>query len=332
MSQTAAAEQEAEVLYAVAQSVRNGLLSGQKTLPPWLFYDAAGSLLFEQITDLPEYYLTRTERVLLARHAEQILQEVAAPVTVVELGAGTATKTGIILRAAAAGQSRVLYQPIDVSASALEEARANLELSIPGVEVRPSVANYVNDPVRIERLANHSVLAMYIGSSIGNFSPFDGHQILGHLRSQMRAGDYLILGTDLAPGPHKSVAALCAAYDDASGVTAKFNRNVLLRLNRELKTNFRIERFRHRARWNQQESRIEMHLESTIDQQVTIPANAAGPHLAVQFRAGETIHTENSYKFTPSAIETMLVRAGFKVAKVFQDDLAQFAVTQAGVA
>jgi len=243
----------------------------------------------------------------------------------------TATKTGLLLRAAAVRQSSVLYQPIDVSASALEEARANIQAHIPGVEVRPGIANYVNDPVRIDRLSGHNVLAMYIGSSIGNFSPMEARAILGHLRGQMFAGDHLLLGTDLAPGRNKPVAALMAAYDDAAGITAEFNRNVLVRLNRELGADFQIDRFCHQARWNSTESRVEMHLESLIDQKVTVPANAAGSGLTLRFAAGETIHTENSYKFTLASIEDLLRDSGFDPVKVFQDDDGKFALTLACV-
>jgi len=316
---------------AVTQSARTGLLATPKRLPPWLFYDAAGSFLFEQITDLPEYYLTRTERHLLAMHAQEILRRIGAPVTIVELGAGTATKTGIVLRAAKAKQVGVLYQPIDVSHTALEEARANIEATIPGVTVRPSIANYVDQPIRIERQHGHSVVAMYIGSSIGNFSAAEAHEILSRLRAEMCAGDYLLLGTDLAPGRYKSIDALLAAYDDAAGVTAEFNRNVLVRLNRELGTDFEPACFRHRARWNAQESRIEMHLESLADQVVTVPANLAGEAFSLQFERGETIHTENSYKFTRVSIQSLLNAAGFEVAKIYQDEHEQFALTLASV-
>jgi L-histidine N-alpha-methyltransferase len=332
VSPIAAVEELAGALDGVASAVRAGLTAIPKTLPPWLFYDAAGSVLFEQITDLPEYYLTRTERTLLSMYANEMLRRIDAPVTIVELGAGTATKTGILLRAAAARQSHVLYQPIDVSASALEEARANIEAKIPGVEVRPGIANYVNDPVRIERVPGHSVLAMYIGSSIGNFSPSEAREILGHLRSQMVAGDHLILGTDLAPGRHKSVAALLDAYDDAEGVTAEFNRNVLVRLNRELGADFAIDRFRHRAHWNATESRMEMHLESLVDQRVTVPENEAGYEMTLHLRAGETIHTENSYKFTLASIADLLRNSGFEIVTIYQDEDERFALTLAGVA
>lgn len=335
MSRTIEMSGVAEAVDPVALSVREGLLSCPRTLPPWLFYDAAGSALFERITALPEYYLTRTERMLLEQHAEEIVALVRRPLTVVELGAGTAAKTGILLRAAAARQARVVYQPIDVSPSALDEARRNIEAEIPGVEVRPLIANYVTTPINLARSATEAVLALYIGSSIGNFAPEEAHEILCNLRAQMRAGDGLLLGTDLAPdlapGAGKSVAALLAAYDDAAGVTAAFNRNVLERLNRELGSDFDLQCFRHRARWNEAESRIEMHLESLSDQTVYVPANSAGAAFTVELAAGETIHTENSYKFTRASIAAMLNRAGFRLDRLFEEERQRFAVSFAKV-
>ena len=317
----------AEAVDALAAAARHGLSSTPKTLPPWLFYDEAGSQLFEQITALPEYYLTRTERDLFERHADEVFLALDSPVTIVELGAGTAAKTGILLEAATRFQEEVLYQPIDVSPSALAEARANLEAQIPRVTVRPTVANYATDPIRIHRESGHNVLALYIGSSIGNFSPAEARAILANLRSQLRPGDALLLGTDLAPGPCKSVADLLRAYDDASGVTAAFNLNMLDRLNRELGSDFDLDCFSHVARWNPAESRIEMHLASSCRQTVGIPANAAGPALTLHFTPGETIHTENSHKFTSASIAALLTN--FSPVRTFTDPDRLFAVTLA---
>ena len=255
-----------DVVSPVALAAREGLLGEPKTLPPWLFYDEAGSRLFEEITQLPEYYLTRVERGILAGSADAIVRGMGGPVTIAELGAGTATKTGLLLAAAAKVQKRVLYQPIDVSASALDEACVWIEAEIPGVTVAPQVANYITESIRIERSKGTKVLALYIGSSIGNFSPDEASGILVNLRARLQPGDALLLGTDLAPGVNKSVARLVAAYDDAQGVTAAFNRNVLTRLNVELGTDFNVECFRHVARWNGAESRMEMHLESLVEQ------------------------------------------------------------------
>lgn len=319
----------AEPLSSVAEAARTGLSSHPKTLPPWLFYDKVGSELFEQITALPEYYLTRTERALFELHADEILAEFKEAVTIAELGAGTATKTGILLRAATRLQSAVLYQPIDVSPSALREACENLEVGCPGVVVSPQVANYITEPIRIDRPHEHRILALYIGSSIGNFSPDEAHAILANLRRQLLPGDALLLGTDLAPCAAKPVSELLAAYDDAAGVTAAFNRNTLIRLNRELGANFQLDCFDHKARWNPVESRIEMHLISDCDQVVTIPADGSAQRLSIRFTANESIHTENSYKFTLASISEMLEPAGFSTQRTFQDPDHRFAVTLA---
>ncbi len=318
-----------EAVAPIALEARLGLTAPAKTLPPWLFYDERGSELFERITELPEYYLTRTERALLERHAAEILLELGTPVTVVELGAGTAAKTGILLEAATRLQQGVLYQPIDVSPTALAEARRALEARCPQVTVRSQVANYIAEPIRILREPRRKVLALYIGSSIGNFSPAEAGSILRNLRAQLQPGDALLLGTDLAPGPRKSVAELLAAYDDRTGVTTAFNRNILAHLNRELGANFRLDCFRHEARWNAAESRIEMHLVSAHDQTVAIPANSAGPALTLDFAVGETIHTENSYKFTRASVATLLEAVGFASSRVFTDPDCRFALTLA---
>lgn len=322
------------VVHAVAEEVRRGLASTPKALSPWLFYDEVGSRLFEQITALPEYYLSRTERDLFATYADEIFLRLNANLVVVELGAGTAAKTGILLRALTRIQPRVLYQPIDISPSALDEARSSLEHAISGVAVRPCVANYVAEPIRIVRQPQSKVLALYIGSSIGNFSPMEAREILTRLRCQLRPEDALLLGADLAPslianGTGKSVAKLLAAYDDAQGITAAFNRNVLVRLNRELGANFQTERFAHRALWNPTHSRIEMHLESLVAQSVSIPANTAGSPLSIPFAQGETIHTENSYKFTNEGLASLLTDSGFKPVRTFTDPQDLFAVTLA---
>ena len=322
---------------AVAQEAAIGLSAAPKTLSPWLFYDEAGSALFEQITTLPEYYLTRTERAIFAAHADEIIALAMQPLprseprslTLAELGAGTATKTGILLRAALRLQSQVTYQPIDVSETCLTEAQSNIESDIPGVKVLPQLANYITQPITIARPPKARILALYIGSSIGNFSPGQAREILLNLRAQLEPGDSLLLGTDLAPGPHKDVAALLAAYDDTAGVTAAFNLNVLARLNRDISANFDTNRFAHRAVWNSSESRIEMHLESRRSQRVQIPETATTPSLNLRFKSGETIHTENSYKFTSAAVTSLLADTGFISTRTFTDPDCLFAATLA---
>ena len=299
----------------------------QKTLPPWLFYDERGSLLFEEITDLPEYYLTRAERSIFARFPKEILAFARGPLTIAELGAGSAAKTGLLLAAAAEAQPDLLYQPVDVSESALAAAESSLTASLPQLRVKPQVANYVTEPYTIERPAGCGILAMYIGSSIGNFAPAEATAILRRLRKQLKnSNDALLLGVDLAPCASKSVDQLLAAYDDAAGVTAAFNKNVLTRLNRELDADFDVEAFAHRARWNAAESRIEMHLESLREGTVRLGDSKARP---IHFAAGETIHTENSYKFTERGLRPLLKSAGFGSPHLFHDADHRFAVALA---
>jgi dimethylhistidine N-methyltransferase len=307
----------------VLQEAITGLTARRKTLSPWLFYDELGSQLFDRITELPEYYPTRTERAIFAAFAAEFVERLDGPVTIVELGAGSAGKTGIVLRAFAEAQPQVLYQPIDISASALDEAVASITASVPGVAVQPQVANYITEPYRIARIEDHKVLALYIGSSIGNFPPSEAAAILRNLRAHLEPGDALLLGVDLAPGEGKTVSRLVAAYADAAGVTEAFNKNVLVRLNRELGADFDLDAFAHRARWNGPCSRMEMHLESLCAQTVHVAGRR------IEFAAGETIHTENSYKFTGGSLAALVESAGFAVERVFNDPAQTFAVSLA---
>ena len=304
----------------VAVEVLNGLTERPKTLSPWLFYDEAGSRLFEAITELPEYYVTRTERQILARHADEIVSAAAGGrlLSMIELGAGTATKTGLLLNAAVGLQGSVTYHPIDVSKTALEEARSRLEAELPEVTVEPIVADYTEGMRQNSTASTGRRLVLYIGSSIGNFSPAEAVEVLRGVRGQLSPGDCLLLGTDMV----KDRRMLLDAYDDAAGVTARFNMNVLTRINRELDANFNPHLFRHQARWNEQDARIEMHLESLLAQKVTVRAL----DLEVRFRVGETIHTENSYKFTDQRVSDLLTRAGFRLRQQWSDANKWFTV------
>src|SRR5277367_3939568 len=311
---------------ALIDEVWHGLLKRPRSLVPWMLYDAEGSRLFESITTLPEYYPTRTERGILAKYADAIIlatgSDYARPLRLLELGAGTAAKTGILLDAATRLRNEVIYIPVDVSSDALDAACDSIGCLLPDVQLQPMVANYVTHPPKLERFKG-TMLAMYIGSSIGNFSPQEARSILRNLRSELRAGDVLLLGTDMV----KDEATLVRAYDDRDGVTAAFNLNILHRLNRELGANFDVGCFRHRARWNRVESRIEMHLESTRDQCVNIPA----AQLSLQFAAFETIHTENSYKFTQKTLDALLDDAGFSIEQTWTDPRQWYALTLAGL-
>jgi L-histidine N-alpha-methyltransferase len=311
---------------ALICEVQRGLLKRPRSLAAWMFYDGCGSRLFERITQLPEYYPTRTERNILASSADAIIAAASAdksrPMRLAELGAGTASKTVILLDAVVRLQSEILYMPVDVSAEALDIAREAIESALPEVCVQPIVTNYVTHPPQLESF-NGTTLAIYIGSSIGNFSPAEARTILRNLSSQLQAGDAILLGTDLV----KEESTLVAAYDDRDGVTAEFNLNLLHRLNRELGADFDPASFRHLALWNRVESRIEMHLESTRDQRARIAA--AG--LDLHFATGETIHTENSYKFTYETIRILLEDAGFEVQQTWTDEHGWYAVTLARI-
>ncbi|HEX5233860.1 MAG TPA: L-histidine N(alpha)-methyltransferase [Silvibacterium sp.] len=302
----------------VGSQVYRGLTARPKTLAPWLFYDEAGSRLFEAITRLPEYYLTRTERGIFARYADEILEAGGhRPLTMIELGAGTAAKTGLLLRAAVRRQSTVDYVPIDVSESALAEANNHIQSDIPGVRVSSRVADYTQG-IGETPAAGRRRMVLYIGSSIGNFEAADAVQVLREVRRSLSPGDLLLIGADHV----KERETLVRAYDDAAGVTADFNKNLLVRINRELGGNFNTRLFRHRARWNAERSRIEMHLESLIAQQVTV----AALELQVRFARGETIHTENSYKFSADSIASIMSRAGFRVTHSWTDEREWFGV------
>jgi L-histidine N-alpha-methyltransferase len=303
----------------IGAEVYRGLTGLPKTLSPWLFYDERGSELFEAITELPEYYLTRTERTIFTTYADEILEAAAdrKRVKMIELGAGTATKTGLLLEAAVRRQETVDYLAIDVSESALAAAQQRIESEIPGVNVISRVGDYTEGIEEIPA-AGQRRLALYIGSSIGNFEPSDAVQVLRELRRRLVPGDKLLLGADRV----KERSVLLRAYDDEAGVTAAFNQNVLTRINRELGANFNLRLFRHRARWNNDLSRIEMHLESLIAQHVVIPAL----DLEIKFGRGETIHTENSYKFTPSSIASIAERAGFSMTRCWTDEHEWFGV------
>ncbi|MBZ5630685.1 MAG: L-histidine N(alpha)-methyltransferase [Acidobacteriia bacterium] len=307
---------EPQQLSSIAADVLAGLSATPKTLPPKLFYDAAGSELFEQITRLPEYYLTRRETSILRGQAKAMVMAAGLPANVIELGAGTAIKTRMILEALQAQRGRVNFYPVDVSEAALDAAKENLR-GLPEVAVHPLFADYASSMDFVGEIPGPRLI-LYLGSSIGNFEPLHASLLLSHLRSMLGARDTLLLGTDMA----KDASVLLTAYDDAAGVTAAFNRNVLVRINRELGANFEPESFAHVARWNEMASRIEMHLESGRAQEVEI----RGLQMRVRFQRGETIHTENSYKFTPTMVESILRNGRFVRECTWMDSRQWFAL------
>lgn len=308
------------ILDPVAVAVYRGLTSYPKWLPSWLFYDEAGSRLFERITELPEYYLTRTERDILKTHAAEMIAVAAGTerLRIAELGAGSAKKTLLLLEATVKRQGDVMYEPVDVSDSALAAAKTRIERELGRVTVVPRHHDYTMGLELAPTDYGERRLVLYIGSSIGNFDAEFATELLLLVSAGLEPGDSLLLGVDLV----KDKATLLAAYDDAAGVTAKFNQNLLVRLNRELAADFDPESFVHRALWNAAESRIEMHLESRVAQTVHVGAL----DLHVDLAEGERIHTENSYKYRPGQAEALLHATGFAHQQTWTDEKGWFAV------
>jgi dimethylhistidine N-methyltransferase len=315
-----------QLQYAVdpvmAREVREGLSAIPKRLPSKLFYDEIGSALFEEITELPEYYLTRTERAIFEDFAAEILQAAGSALTLVELGAGTASKTRVLIEELLQRQSRALFYPIDVSPAALTEAVRQMAAQFPQLRVNPVVADYMGGVPALSRISGRK-LVLYIGSSIGNFEHPEAIGMLRRIRRSLRSGDALLLGTDLA----KSSKILVPAYDDAQGVTARFNKNILARLNRELEADFDLDGFKHIALWNKRCSRMEIYLESSAKQSAFIPAI----DMDVHFEAGERLHTENSYKYNDEMVNTILRESGFRLEKTWTDPKSWFGVHLARV-
>src|ERR1035438_7042511 len=312
----------------LASDVHRGLSAARKWLPSRLFYDSAGSRLFDQITELPEYYLTRTERGILTSYAPEMIAWAADSkrLRITELGAGSADKTRLLLTEAVALQGSVVYEPVDLSPDALAAAKQRIEREIVAVTVAPRVMDYTNGPkLDLGPVdAGERRLVLYIGSSIGNFDRSEAAELLGRVRAGLGPGDALLLGVDLV----KDEAKLQAAYDDAAGVTAAFNLNMLAHLNRELGADFDLAAFQHRAVWNGAESRMEMHLQARTAQRVHFDRL----DFEVDFSAGESIHTENSYKYLPGQAEATLNAAGFAPIQTWADTQGWFAVCLGRVA
>lgn len=305
----------------IAHDVRVGLvLSRPKRLAPRLFYDDEGSRLFERITALPEYYATRTERKILDDHADEIVAAAAVGspqrLHVVELGAGTATKSQILLHALVRRQGRTLFVPVDVSQAALKKAQQRLAVEEPGVEVRPLALRHEEALDEMKQVGPRH-LVLFIGSSIGNFDDEDAVDLLRALRGSVQKGAALLLGADKI----KDLSVLLQAYDDTQGVTAAFNKNVLTRINRELGGHFDLEAFAHRVRWNGVTPAVEMHLESLVNQRVRID----GLGVTVAFARGETIHTESCVKYDDAHVDRLLSRSGWSREKTWTDKRHWFA-------
>jgi L-histidine N-alpha-methyltransferase len=295
--------------------VAAGLSAAQKELPPKYFYDHRGSELFEAITRLPEYYLTRAERVLLERWMPQLIRTLGTR-TLVELGAGSAEKSRIILNAMRAAETAELYVPIDVSAAFLRETADQLRAEYPGLTVTPAVAD-ISEELNVPRGLAAPVLFAFLGSTIGNFHPQAAIRLLARIRAIMWAGDRFLMGADL----RKDIGLIEAAYNDSLGVTAEFNRNMLRVLNHELGADFDLGSFTHRAFYDRDAHRIEMHLISTRRQSVDIPGVGE-----VRFAQGESIRTEISCKYDIPSLAALFSAAGLQLESWQTDSDNRFAL------
>jgi L-histidine N-alpha-methyltransferase len=305
----------------IARDVASGLRERPRRLPSYLFYDAEGARLYERITMLPEYYLWRAERAIFEHHASEIIELAGGSspdrLRLVELGAGSARKSQLLLEALVQCTGAAEFWPTDVSSTVLEAAERRLAHELPTISVFPIVAHHEEALERIRALGP-SRLVLFIGSSIGNYNDGEALRLLRAIRESLLAGEMLLLGADLP----KSLERLLPAYDDAQGVTAAFNKNALVHVNRVLGANFEIDRFRHVALWNADDSRVEMHLESLARQRVRIDAL----NMEIVLEKGERIHTESSVKYDQNHVERLLAGARFAREKTLLDPERQFAV------
>jgi L-histidine N-alpha-methyltransferase len=300
----------------VLGDVRAGLGRSPSELPSKYFYDLRGSELFEVITRLPEYYLTRAERRLLCVWMPTLM-EALRPGTLVELGAGSGDKTRIILRAMQAARGRSTYVPIDVSADFVEESATRLRDEFPWLSVAPVLGDFTAEMPALDARDGTTLFA-FLGSTIGNFSDSDAVQLLRGVRGAMHEGDRLLLGADLHT---KAVGRIEAAYNDAAGVTAEFNRNILHVLNRELGADFAVDAFQHRAFYMAEHHRVEMHLVARGDHGVSIPQLGT-----VVMRNGESIRTEICCKYDRRTLELLLARADLRITDWRVDAQDQYAL------
>lgn len=310
---------------ALRDEVWAHLTRSPRQLSPKWFYDTRGSELFEAITRLPEYYPTRTEQALLERWAPGFVERLA-PRVLVELGAGSARKTRVLLDAMTRRRRDVRYVPVDVSGEFLADTARTLRGEYPSLTVTPAVAD-MSRPFDLPAGLAEPALHALLGSTLGNFLPPAAARLLGRVRGGLRPGDAFLMGADLRPGPGKSTAELEAAYDDPGGVTAAFNRNVLSVLNREAGTDFDPGGWRHHAYYDEGAGRIEMHLVAERAQAVRVPGRGS-----VAFEPGESIRTEISSKYDRPTVEALFEAAGLRLDEWVTDDRHRYALVVGRVA
>jgi L-histidine N-alpha-methyltransferase len=314
---------DADAAAAMARDVREGLSASPKELSPKYFYDERGSLLFERITELEEYYPTRAERAILAERSAEILVAAGAPGTLVELGSGSASKTRHLLSAMRDAECLRTYVPVDISEEITHSTAETLVEEYPGLDVRGLVCDFESDLERIHSDGSPRLIA-FLGGTIGNLYPGERREFLTRIAALFGPGDHLLLGTDLV----KDTARLEAAYDDAAGVTAAFNKNVLAVLNRELAADFDLDAFEHVSRYDAREERMDIRLRSLVSQTVQL----AELEMTIQFAAGEEMRTEISTKFTRERLEAVYSEAGLEMRGWFTDRAGDYALSLARVA
>ncbi len=301
--------------------LREGLLARPKQTPPFLLYDRLGSILFDAICEVPEYYLTRAEAEILEVHGQEIARCIPGPLRLVELGSGSSNKTKLLLKAVLETQADLEYLPIDVSGSAVKQSSRALLNTFQNLRITGFIGGYFES---LEQLAAGVVPAdtgvrtvvLFLGSSIGNLDSVGARKLLSSVRRALAPGEAFLLGADLK----KPEEILLPAYDDKLGVTAAFNLNLLVRINRELGGEFDLDTFAHRVRYDADPGRVEMHLESLVEQKVPI----RGLDLEISFAAGETLHTESSHKYDHDQLHAFAEETGFHLEKSWFDSERRF--------
>ncbi|WP_129793587.1 L-histidine N(alpha)-methyltransferase [Sphingosinicella sp. CPCC 101087] len=297
---------------AFRADVLAGLAAPIRAIPARWFYDRRGSELFEEITRLPEYYPTRTETALLEQYSGDVAALAGTGDAVVELGSGSSAKTPILLRAV----EPCAYVPIDISGDFLRDSAEALRTEFPGLPIHPVEADFMHSIPIPEAVADARKLGFFPGSTVGNMVPGTAVDLLRRLKQSLGCGAFLLIGMDRI----KDIETLIRAYDDSAGITAQFNLNLLHRINEELDGDIPVHRFRHRARWDEAHSRIEMHLEAVEDVAFTV----GGERFSM--RAGETVHTENSHKYGPRDARLLLLASGWRVVREWTDPAESFAI------
>jgi dimethylhistidine N-methyltransferase len=309
---------EGRDLTSFGDALLDGLRGDPKRIPCRFLYDAEGSRIFEEICELPEYYLTRAEREILEDRAGEIAEFLDGPTTLAELGSGSSTKTRVLIEALLKRHGRLRYVPIDISRSILEESARELLDRYQGLEIRAIASEYAAGLRHVRQETEHPKLIAWLGSTLGNLTRREASEFLAVVRRAMGPRDRMLIGVDL----RKDAGTLEAAYDDAAGVTARFTLNLLERINRELGGHFETKRFRHRARYLEEEGRVAIHLVSTEDQTVVVE----DLDLTVDFAKGEAVHVEDSFKYSPEEIEGLAASVDLHVERRWLDRSERFSL------